>query len=77
MPLKLLRMVGALYSTELKEGDRVRGAISGIYLGEVVHARGNEVIVRGPNGLCFLLGRMMLNIIPPITEMGQARVWVM
>ena len=69
-------MVGALYSTELKEGDRVRGAISGIYLGEVIHARGNEIVVRGPNSVCFLLGRMMLDIIPPVVETGQARVWV-
>ncbi len=70
-------MVGALPSTEFKKGDRVRGAISGIYLGEVIQSRGNEVIVREPDGLCILIGRVMIDVIPPAIETGQARVWVM
>jgi hypothetical protein len=69
-------MVGVLSFTELKQGDRVRGVISGIYLGEVVSVDTNEVIVKETGGSCVRLGKLLIDLIPSVNESGQSRIWV-
>jgi hypothetical protein len=68
--------LGAGASMDLKPGDRVRGAITGIYLGKVVFSGRDETVIRSPNGEPFLLGNMLLELIPMIEqETGRVRVW--
>jgi hypothetical protein len=62
---------------ELKPGDRVKGTISGRYIGEVVDVGRDELFVRGIDGVCFLIGRLMVECIPPVNDNGQKRQWVM
>jgi hypothetical protein len=61
--------------TDFKPGDRVRGVVTGLYLGEVISAKDEMVQIRTPNGLTDLFHIAWLDLIPADVE-GRARVWV-
>lgn len=45
---------------QIKEGDLVQGSVSGRYLGKIRKVYKNTVLVTGPDGAIFQLGKMLV-----------------
>lgn len=61
----------------LRKGDRVRGVISGKYLGIVDIAFADEAIITGPDGNSFSMAKSLIERIPEFGEgIPESRIWV-
>ena len=60
----------------LNPGDRVRGVISGKYMGIVVKDLKEEVTLESPDKDLFVTAKVFIEPIPAIGETGEPRVWV-
>lgn len=56
-------------------GDKVKGSISGRYLGTVIKAWKDDVILRGPDGAEITMSKSLLEVVP-VRIGGISRVWV-
>ena len=61
---------------ELAKGDKVRGTITGKFLGMVERIFGTQVTIRGPTGAILTLGAVLVEPVPALVDGETERVWV-